>query len=186
MYSGFFRRLLAFIIDLLILYLSALPFAFLISKILEYLGYSEAGLLVDKTVPLMLIVGYVWLPLIIGTWIYFATFEKSKFQSTIGKMVMRIKVVDLNGNRISLGKSTVRYCFKMILFILNLTCVFYGFKNIQERGLGLVVCVLATVFIISFFGFIMMAFNNRRQTIYDIILGTLVIKKATVGVERRY
>src|SRR4030095_612831 len=45
---------------------------------------------------------------------YFALMESSTWQATLGKQVMRIKVTDLNGNQISLGRATARYFLKII------------------------------------------------------------------------
>ena len=45
---------------------------------------------------------------------YFALMESSHWQGTIGKRVMKIKVTDIEGNRISFGRATGRYFLKMV------------------------------------------------------------------------
>ena len=45
---------------------------------------------------------------------YFALLESSRRQGTIGKQVMKIKVTDLEGNRISFARATGRYFLKMV------------------------------------------------------------------------
>jgi len=45
---------------------------------------------------------------------YFALMESSRRQGTIGKQVVKIKVTDLEGNRISFGRATGRYFLKMV------------------------------------------------------------------------
>jgi uncharacterized RDD family membrane protein YckC len=45
---------------------------------------------------------------------YFALMEGSRRQGTIGKQVVKIKVTDLVGNRISFGRATGRYFLKMV------------------------------------------------------------------------
>src|SRR5262245_36783871 len=45
---------------------------------------------------------------------YFALMESSRWQGTLGKQAMRIKVTDMNGNRISFGRATARYFLKII------------------------------------------------------------------------
>jgi len=45
---------------------------------------------------------------------YFALMEGSRRQGTIGKQVVKIKVTDLEGNRISFGRATGRYFLKMV------------------------------------------------------------------------
>lgn len=45
---------------------------------------------------------------------YFTLMESSRRQGTIGKQVVKIKVTDLAGNRISFGRATGRYFLKMV------------------------------------------------------------------------
>ena len=45
---------------------------------------------------------------------YFALMESSRWQGTLGKQAMRIKVTDMNGERISFGRATGRYFLKMV------------------------------------------------------------------------
>ena len=58
---------------------------------------------------------------------YFALMESSRWQGTLGKRAMHIKVTDVNGNRISFARATARYFFKIISSI--------------EFMLGYVICV---------------------------------------------
>ena len=45
---------------------------------------------------------------------YFSLMEGSRRQGTVGKQVVKIKVTDLEGNRISFGRATGRYFLKMV------------------------------------------------------------------------
>lgn len=45
----------------------------------------------------------------VGYWIYWATMESSPVQATLGKWVFGIKVIDLEGKRISFVRATGRY-----------------------------------------------------------------------------
>jgi hypothetical protein len=47
--------------------------------------------------------------LLMAAWMYFAAFESSGWQATPGKKALGIKVTDLNGDRISFGRATLRY-----------------------------------------------------------------------------
>lgn len=80
-------------------------------------------------------------------WLYFAGMESSSTQGTLGKMALKIKVTDLEGNRISFGRATLRY-FSKILSIL-----------------------------ILFIGFIMAGFTKKKQALHDIIAGFFVVNK---------
>ncbi|MBK0404612.1 RDD family protein [Adhaeribacter sp. BT258] len=77
-------------------------------------------------------------------WLYYAMMESSTRQGTVGKIVMQIKVTDLNGQRISFGQATVRYLGKFLSVGL-----FFG-------------------------GFLVALFNHRHQTLHDIIAGCVV------------
>lgn len=79
-------------------------------------------------------------------WLYFAGMESSAGQATIGKRLLKLRVVDLQGQRISFGKATGRY-FAKILSALPL-------------------CL----------GFLAAAFSKRRQAWHDKLAGCLVIK----------
>lgn len=84
---------------------------------------------------------------ILITWVYFAVLESSPKQATLGKQAMKIMVVDTNGNRISSGKAWTRAFF----------------RGISGLILGI--------------GFIMAAFTEKKQTLHDILAGTLVVEK---------
>lgn len=79
-------------------------------------------------------------------WLYYTLLESSKKQATLGKSIIGIKVTDLNGNRISLGRANARYWSKIISALILFT------------------------------GFIMAGFTQKKQGLHDIIAGTLVVK----------
>ena len=95
------------------------------------------------------VAGYVGLAVAaaIGTWLYYTLMESSRYQATLGKMVLGIQVTDLEGNRISLARANGRYfgkvLSKMVLYI----------------------------------GFIMAAFTEKKQALHDVIAGCLVVRK---------
>jgi uncharacterized RDD family membrane protein YckC len=81
------------------------------------------------------------------SWLYFSLMESSDLQATLGKTAMGIVVTDLNGNKISFGKATGRYFSKYISAIILLI------------------------------GYIIAAFDGRKQALHDKIAGTLVCQK---------
>ena len=91
------------------------------------------------------IVGYF--ASIAAIWLYFTLMESSRYQGTLGKIAIGIKVTDINGNRISWGKANARFWSKYVSAL------------------------------ILYIGFIMAAFTDKRQALHDIIAGTLVLKK---------
>ena len=85
--------------------------------------------------------------ILVVNWLYSAALESSSRQGTAGKIALDMKVTDLSGNRISFAQATGRYFSKFISII------------------------------ILFIGFIMVAFDSKKQGLHDKIAGTYVIKK---------
>ncbi|MBE9215398.1 RDD family protein [Plectonema cf. radiosum LEGE 06105] len=95
-------------------------------KILEYLAY---GLL------------------FVISWLYYTLMEISPRQATIGKQAMGIFVTDLNGDRLSFKRASLRNCCKFILiFIWNISSI--------------------TMFCTA-----------KKQSLHDIMSRTLVVQK---------
>ena len=78
--------------------------------------------------------------------LYFAKMHSSNKQATFGKMVTGIIVIDTNSNRISFGRAIGRF------FATCLSGIPLGF------------------------GFIMVAFTERKQALHDMVSSTLVVK----------
>lgn len=122
-YAGFWIRFVASFIDGLVLTIPNVLLSFLIE---EPALASMLSLLVF--------------------WPYYAFMESSEGQATIGKKVMKIKVTDLNGERITFARATGRY-----------------FAKIPSA-------------IILLIGYLMAAFTSKKQALHDMIAGTLVLK----------
>jgi len=84
---------------------------------------------------------------VVIAWIYAAAMESSDRQATLGKIAVGIKVTDMNGERISFGKATGRHFAKIISAIILLI------------------------------GYIMAAFDAKKQALHDKMAGTLVLNK---------
>jgi uncharacterized RDD family membrane protein YckC/Tfp pilus assembly major pilin PilA len=79
-------------------------------------------------------------------WLYAALFESGPRQATLGKQAVNLKVTDLGGNRISFGRATGRYFAEWI------TGLTFGI------------------------GYVMAAFTAKRQSLHDMIAGTVVVR----------
>jgi len=86
------------------------------------------------------------LSLLIGV-SYFVLLETSAKQATWGKQILGIKVSDLQGNRITVGRAVGRYFAKIL------------------SG-----CTLGI-------GFLMPLFTEKKQTLHDMLAGCLALKK---------
>lgn len=80
-------------------------------------------------------------------WLYFACFEISSSQGTLGKMALGLKVTDESGEPISFGRATGRHFGKLLS--------------------GLILLI----------GYIMAGFTEKKQALHDMMAGCLVIKK---------
>jgi uncharacterized RDD family membrane protein YckC len=80
-------------------------------------------------------------------WLYYAMMESSSKKATLGKMALNLEVLDVNGVKISFAKATVRHFSKIISGII----------------LGI--------------GFLMIAFDKKKQGLHDKIAGCIVTKK---------
>ena len=128
-YAGFWRRFVASIVDSILLTI--------IYNLLTWLVWPDSW----KTNSL-----FIFVTTTIFTWLYYSLLESSDKQGTLGKVVLGLKVVDYNNQRISFARATGRYFSKFIS---------------------------AAILMI---GFIMVAFTPKKQGLHDMIAGTLVIK----------
>lgn len=102
-YAGFWKRVLAFLIDGIILSIPCFIIQFLFLKPIT--TQVQAG---NASLANLLILFAYWLCACIWFWLYRALFESSKNQATPGKMALKIKVVGKDGHRISFLRATGR------------------------------------------------------------------------------
>jgi uncharacterized RDD family membrane protein YckC len=131
-YGGFGQRVAAVLIDVLVLILPVAAGHWLLANYIASLPDPKSaanglGMLIF--------------------WIYFAVMESSPRQATFGKQAMGLKVVDMNGDRISF-----------------------------MRALGRAVGKLPSALIVGI-GFLMSLFTERRQCLHDMMAGCLVIRE---------
>ena len=123
-YGGFWRRVLAYIIDGIILNIASGLVGFVLG-----LGWGFAGGGEESATYLGGAVGFL-----IGL-LYFALMESSTKQATLGKMALGMIVTDENGGRISFLRAIGRYLGK----ILSTLILLIGFIMVAftERKQGL-------------------------------------------------
>ncbi len=130
-YGGFWIRVVAAIIDAIILRIVVAPVGMVFG------GLGMAGLMTGLPhAGLTLLGGGVTLILLIfGSWLYEAFMESSSYQATLGKMIFGMKVTDLNGNRISFANATGRHFAKWLSgMILGIGYIMVGFTE-RKQGL---------------------------------------------------
>jgi uncharacterized RDD family membrane protein YckC len=149
-YGGFWIRFLAHLIDHVILGAVAAPLFFItvLPSIIRIAHQAERD---QEPSPEMIIAivssAFVYIALaFVGQWLYEALLTSSTWQGTIGKRVLRLKVVDEAGNRIGFGRATGRFFAK----------------------------ILSSMFL--YIGFIMIGFTERKTGLHDMLAGTKVLK----------
>jgi|AGTN01.2.fsa_nt_gi Predicted membrane protein/domain len=114
---------------------------------INFMGFNLSFL--DFVLPLSNVrISLLYLVLPVAYWTFF---ESSAIQATIGKRIAGIMVIDENGKRLSVTKACARAVF---------------------RNITLFLCI----YLIGLIGIVTMDFNKRKQTLYDIIAKTCVIK----------
>jgi uncharacterized RDD family membrane protein YckC len=125
MYAGFWRRVFAIILDNIIVGLLVFFTGFLIIKLNIRLHRENIEGIFQGHTKL-----FSYFLSIMVAWLYCALFESSVEQATFGKMILGIKVTDLDGNRISFWRATGRYFGKMISALtLGIGLIMVGFTR---------------------------------------------------------
>ena len=117
-YSGFWLRFAAYLIDTIIVSLVFVPVSFVLGMILAASSdgggdEATAGLIQAANMGINLVT-------IFATWLYSSLLESSSWQGTVGKKLIGWRVTDLHGNRISFGKATGRHFGKMLSSLICL------------------------------------------------------------------
>jgi uncharacterized RDD family membrane protein YckC len=145
--AAFWQRAAAFLIDLLIIMLLNM---FLVLPLATVLGLRESkGTNEVRSAFVMFLLGaylVTTIVVIIAAWLYYAYMESSRVQGTLGKKIMRIRVTDMDGGRVSFQTATVRFFGKVISTAL--------------AGAG----------------FIMAPFTPNYQALHDVIAKTMVVR----------
>jgi uncharacterized RDD family membrane protein YckC len=156
LYAGFWLRVVAAIIDGLII---GIPFAvicFLVFAsafpMLARIQGEPPMMIVATVLPRIIIIAIIY---IVGTWLYWASMESSEWQATLGKKALGLYVTDMDGKRTTFGRTSGRFW--------------------AGRGIGFVPYLGALYFLISC---IMAGFTEKKQALHDMIANCLVLRKA--------
>ena len=147
-------RFVAYVIDSIIIsfleFLIVLPILGLFGiKIFELRTISE----LENADPELLIpviasaITGLSLTILLITWFYYALLQSGARQATVGKMVLGLQVTDVNGDRLTFARASLRYFSK----------------------------ILSSLFLMI--GYIMAGFTPKKQALHDIIANTYVVRK---------
>jgi uncharacterized RDD family membrane protein YckC len=152
-YAGFWLRLLAYIIDHILLgvifgvvamlAIAAIGIGYfrsMVEGLREGNGGFPFALLSDIFLAVLVICA--------ASWIYHAWMESSQYQATLGKMVLGLIVTDMNDRPITFGRASGRFFARIISNLIPLEL-----------------------------GYIMAGFTEKKQALHDMIASCLVLKK---------
>lgn len=143
--AGFWKRVAAYLIDAVILAIPIYPMTRAVPAMMGVKLPEEPTL--DELLSYFPISCATNLVAMVIYWLYFALMESSANQATLGKMVLRIKVTDVEGRRITFGRASGRYFGKML----------------STLTLGI--------------GYMMAGWTQRKQALHDLLADTLVVRK---------
>ena len=151
-YAGFWQRFGAWVIDLIILTIPSMIVMYLLGgmeaykHLLEQLqsgndmsaAIREYGTATESSSVASLFIAFF----------YYVFFEASKWQATPGKLALRLRVTDINGKRVTLGRAAARNVVRLSALIF---------------GLIPVICYIAV------------AWTQRKQGLHDLMASTFVL-----------
>ncbi|MBA9086850.1 putative RDD family membrane protein YckC [Fontibacillus solani] len=118
-YASFWMRLLAIVCDYIIVLFIVFIASFIITVFQRFsTTYEEVILYNVLRYPTYLV--FIWL--------YYSLMESSKYQGTLGKKLFKIKVTNLEGEKVSFGRSTGRF-FARLLSMLTFNIGFLIVSN---------------------------------------------------------
>ncbi|ETI68093.1 RDD family protein [Neobacillus vireti] len=153
-FAGFWIRFAAYLLDSIII---SIPLTIIMIVIMVF-GFGTMDVFADpaalenevitdqQAISLLFLSLLMILIGLIGSTAYYAGMHASKWQATVGKKLLKLKVTDLQGNRISFWRA-----FGRLLAMSFLSGIFY-------------------------IGYIMAAFTEKKQSLHDLIAGTVVVE----------
>ena len=141
-YAGFWVRFGAVVIDTVVLGLAGVILAIITA--IAIVLVSPDTFLDTLLSPVFAILSQIVMNILSAA--YFVFMHSSSKQATLGKMAMGLKVTDLDGERIGVGKSFLRLIGTFVSAVLLMI------------------------------GYLMVAFTERKQGLHDKIAGTLVVR----------
>ena len=137
-YAGFWLRLVAVIVDTGILFLAMLGVGAIFE--VDFLAVTPTDLDLEGVRILEGVMVFIG-------WLYYAGLESTAPQATVGKLLLGIYVTDIEGERTTFGRASLRYWAKYLSTIILLI------------------------------GYLMAAFTRRKQALHDIVASCLVLKR---------
>ena len=188
-FGGFFTRLFAFILDYLIL---SIPLHFLMGeKIILFLS----DIISNQVSPIISGNNYMFISTIIGiivsslsitlifllvSFLYNPIFESSKLMATPGKLLFKLEVCDINGERISflkaLNRQMHRFDMLLPLIIGIIASIILAFFELASATVLILPLCAVLSFILTIIHYPMIIVHSKKQSLHDYFAKTYVIQ----------
>lgn len=157
-----FKRVSAFLLDILILFLILEPSAYLIQRLIGYRPQTGPA-----------IWSFILWSFSLPAWLYFAWSDHSKKGKSIGKKVFKLRVIGKSKERLGWGRALARTAIKLLPWE-----VIHFFSFALSKDLGTFTPAqyigLAVGNALAFVYFIACVLTQGKRSIHDFLLGTAI------------
>ncbi len=162
-YASVWRRAVAYLIDWVLL--AALV------QVSQWALFAVAGSPIPSLRSGFEIEAWVLLTISLPVWLYFSLSESIAGQ-TVGKRLMGLKVARVDGGHIIFGQALARTLLKLLPWELTHVTILLPTPIFDEPGFrwGFIVAYALLGLYVA-----VMFFNHRRQSVHDLIAGTIVV-----------
>lgn len=171
-YANPFRRLLAYWIDITLLYavLLGLQFSFVAltgGVVNNWITAQHQGILSWS---------WIFLTISLPMWLYFILNESNPRQATLGKYLLGLKVTDMNGNRLKATTAARRTVWKLAFFEIGHLSFLLPAPLFDEPDPSFRVGFVILIALMLIY-FAVTLITSRHQSIHDLIVKTLVVRR---------
>ncbi|MEK4344023.1 MULTISPECIES: RDD family protein [unclassified Paenibacillus] len=166
-FIGFWKRVLATILDLLII---------LIPAVIVYWIFNSLAVSLHSEIPIIL--EYIF-------FVVFDVFMIVRFGGTPGKLVLKMKIVNQQGNIPTLKEALIRNIFRIIstIFSMIVGVSLYDLTVISTTlnlWAPLATDLSKILGLIMLVDYLFVAFTPRKRALHDMMAGTYVVDKSAI------
>ncbi len=157
------RRIIAYVVDILILFLILAPLGYLIQSLLG-LPLAQSGPALGRTI--------LW-NFSLPVWLYFIISDWLPTGATLGKRLVKIGVKRVNGARVGLGRAIGRTAVKLMPWeLVHLTAFTLSADLSQLTLLQTIGLTLANGLVVGYL--VVVVLTRGRRSVHDFVVGTVV------------
>ncbi len=158
-----FRRAAAYLLDILILFTILAPLGFLIQWVFG-MSLPQTGPEVGQTI--------LW-NFSLPAWLYFILSDRSAQGATLGKRLLKVQVVRVGGQPITMGRALLRTAVKLLPWeLVHISTFALSVDLTQLSNLQTVGLILANV--LTFLYFVLFIATKGQRSVHDLAAQTEV------------